>query len=232
MGCSESKSPPPEAEPEPEPEPELTAAQKELAAINAKIAAAPKKEAAKAFKKGDKSTHKVQRVGAGAYSDTAEADAINAKIAEKAAEKAAAKAVAHKTNSLAPVVRGLSALQRMSTSSNLKAIRASTRRSFSRRSLSRRSNSRRSIGASGKSLVRQMTGKLFRTSDSATTLRSSDVDEAHPPVDGDANERWKQSQAEEEKQDVNSMVSDMLKNAGLVEKPDTTKHAKFAPVKV
>ena len=75
----------PEPEPEPEPvrEKSLTPAQKELAAINAKIAASPKKEPKKGFKYQDNTTHKIQRVATKDEQAVQEMEAINSKIKQK-----------------------------------------------------------------------------------------------------------------------------------------------------
>uniref|UniRef100_A0A7S2N7Z9 Uncharacterized protein n=1 Tax=Haptolina brevifila TaxID=156173 RepID=A0A7S2N7Z9_9EUKA len=178
MGCGQSieEDADPTPEPAPEREPSMTPAQREMAAINAKIAAAPKKEGAKAFKKGDKTTHKVHRAGGGAFVESDEAAEINKKLAEKkaAAAKAAAAAAAEQKPRLTKAFSlGGIALKRAMSSADT-VVRQTTRnvREKSRRTLTRGRSGRQTTGKRG--LVRQLTQSMFgnKGGASATALTS------------------------------------------------------------
>jgi hypothetical protein len=161
MGCGVSVEEPPQPEPAPEREPSMTPAQREMAAINAKIAASPKKDPAKAFKKGDKSTHKVKRVATD--DEKQELEEINWRIQEK---KKAAAALATSKPGMLRQLTGKIGIAFMDADimarTTSRAVRTTSRmttamaRTTSRRMTSRRSPTRGRSNTRNRGLVRQV----------------------------------------------------------------------------
>ena len=181
MGCAAST---PEPEPEaPKPKP-TDVSSDEMAEIRkrlTKLADEPHEEK-KAFKKGDKSTHKVHRVATGSAEEQEEKEKINSLIREKKEKKAA-------PSILRSISRGISrkgALRRTATSG--KSFRNLLQRTATFRSKSRKAVSTGDPSPPGffRSLTRSFTRskRELTRGPSATQLTSDEEPERWRPSHG------------------------------------------------